>query len=235
MSHPLDGARARIERANKHLRELASLVETYWNAYANGFTVNEHPEVRSRAVITGRLMPPLPIEMALLVSDAIHNFRSALDYVIYELAIHDSGTIQQGTQFIIENSPKSFAERSPRYLKGLTNQHITAVERLQPYNGVQWTKILRDISNPDKHRKLVLVEGAGERLIQVKADTPGSFDGLPGKIFRAVGRDGSDVYVEFHSTGLIQFADGLTVVETLDVLKSQIVDAIQVFQPEFTV
>jgi hypothetical protein len=35
------------------------------------------------------------------------------------------------------------------------------VESFQPYMGVEWTKTLRDISNPDKHRELTVLNKEG--------------------------------------------------------------------------
>jgi hypothetical protein len=42
------------------------------------------------------------------VGEVCYNFRSALDYLIFELAKLDSGVEQGGTQFPIMDSPKDF-------------------------------------------------------------------------------------------------------------------------------
>jgi hypothetical protein len=92
--------------------------------------------------------------------------------IVFELARHDSGGIEQdGTQFIIEDVKsdplkpnRGFDARSKRHLRGLNQAHIDAIESFQPYRGVEWTKTLRDISNPDKHRKLTLLSSIGRSV-----------------------------------------------------------------------
>ena len=130
--------------------------------------------------------PPLPIFLPVIVSDAIYNMRAALDYIVYELARLDSGAVQDGTQFLIEDvkldpehPSRGFDARSKRCLKGLTQAHIAAIEALQPYRGIEWTRTLRDISNPDKHRTLtVLTDRFGDFTITEHGGlhqfTPGS-------------------------------------------------------------
>ena len=89
---------------------------------------------------------PSPI-LPLAVSDAIHNLRAALDYLVYELALHDSRAVQEGTQLPLEcvKSGKApggndigFDAVKSRFLKGVSTDHREAIERLQPYNGVEW-------------------------------------------------------------------------------------------------
>jgi len=96
-----------------------------------------------------------------VISDAVHNLRAALDYIVYELSRFNEGRVVNGTQFLIEdvksdpsNPRHAFDARKGTRLRGLTDHQIRMVEALQPYNGTEWTESLRDISNPDKHRTL---------------------------------------------------------------------------------
>ncbi|MEO7863555.1 MAG: hypothetical protein ABIU05_24580 [Nitrospirales bacterium] len=157
MNHPLIGAYRRIERADKHLREIIAEVEIIRQAQYDSMIVEHDPKTQKAFMNITETIIPMCIVLA--VSDCIHNFRSALDYIIYELAKADSGTVQRDTQFPIESSPEGFRSKVGRYLKGLTSDHINAVETYQPYKEIDWTKTLRDISNPDKHRELTVVEG----------------------------------------------------------------------------
>src|SRR5690349_913881 len=182
--HPLYGAQLRVERADKHLAEAQSLI--------SGFSARcrEHvvPKDDGRGSVYPALptRPDLPVTLPLAVSDAIHNMRAALDYIVFELASHDSGQIQDGTQFLIEdvksdpaNPRRGFDGRKNRCLKGLSSAHVDMVESLQPYKGVEWTKTLRDISNPDKHRMLTVIADdlswytVIARRALTSADTPG--------------------------------------------------------------
>lgn len=92
-----------------------------------------------------------------VVGDIAHNLRSALDYLIYELSLHnvDSKGNLKATQFVVVDTPNDFPNQSNRYLSQLTPQQIDMVEALQPYKGIRWTALIRDLNNLDKHRHLV--------------------------------------------------------------------------------
>jgi hypothetical protein len=99
--HPLDGARKRIERADKHLKDFVAAVEAYAASEAKNITI-EYDEVRNQPNVILAPKSPRPIELALIVSDCIHNLRAALDYLVYELSREDSGDADpSGTQFPI--------------------------------------------------------------------------------------------------------------------------------------
>ena len=179
--HPLDGALKRIERAEKHLQEVVTEIESYRrDNYDRMFIEFDKATDNITVGVTG---PPLiPMCISLAISDCVHNFRSALDYVVYELARYDSGgKIQSGTQFPIENTRSEFIGQRKRRLKGLSNSHVDAIEAYQPYKGVKWTKTLQTISNPDKHRHLIELGGSFEHDMILTGGAPGSFAGLPGK------------------------------------------------------
>ena len=234
MKHPLTGAYKRIERADKHLQEIKSEVEILRQTQYDHMTVEHNPKTQKALVQYSQLIVPWCIVLA--VSDCIHSFRSALDYIIYELAKADSLKVQDGTQFLIEDTPEGFRKKVKRRLKGLTSLHVNAVESYQPYKGVNWTKTLRDISNPDKHRELTVVDSDAMRDFTMKFGNPGSFDGLPGKVFHGAGRGGAfDMHVERKCTISIAFSNELLVIETLDVMKSQVAQTVEFFKPEFKI
>lgn len=86
---------------------------------------------------------------------------------------------KNNSQFLIEDqkvhptrTDRGFDARKHKCLRGLKPAHVDMIEALQPYNGVEWTKTLRDISNPDKHRTLtVLTHERG--LFHITADFHG--------------------------------------------------------------
>lgn len=98
-----------------------------------------------------------PPEIGILVGETVYNLRAALDYLVYELAILDSGHVQEKTQFPIESCESEWESNQDRRLAGLNPTHKALIKCLQPYRECDWTGVLRDISNPDKHRTLTLV------------------------------------------------------------------------------
>ncbi len=159
----LDGARARLLRAQGHLREfqtetqnfLSSTTYTIWSGDLTG-------------TFQGSSDVPPPHLLSILVGETIYNLRAALDYLIYELALLDSGRIRNNTQFPIEDPPKDERDRAawekswddgrthPR-LNGVSDKHKATIRKFQPFERCEWTRTLRHLSNPDKHRRLIAV------------------------------------------------------------------------------
>jgi hypothetical protein len=160
--------------------------------------------------------------------------RAALDYLVYELAILDSGQIIDGTQFPIDDAKKGFDWRVKNgRLRGLTAPHIAAIERLQPYEGCDWTQRLRDLSNPDKHRRLVFQAGNITVKMLGNANRLRFLD-IPGKILRAkLAATGEEVDVKISVEFDVLFADWRPVIETLYGLKTQVASTLNAFKPEF--
>jgi len=191
-----------------------------------------------------------PEQASILVGETIQALRRTLDYLIFELAFLDAGSEQDGTQFPIEGSKDVFWARRKRtklpkgwtpalYLTGVTNGHATAIEGYQPYKGADWSKALQDISNPDKHRRLIFVRGQSSVRITPKPvpkrdrmkrgiDVRRARDG-----FVALWRLSSDVHVKFHITAHVAFEDKTPVMKMLDHVKTEVGRAVDEFRPCF--
>lgn len=109
----------------------------------------------------------------ILVGEIAYNVRSALDSLVYDLAVlgKKAATASSrkkwkdpiGTQFPIEDNPQVFDARVTgtlngksvaKYLDWVPKGAVDAIRALQPFAGCEWTAILREISNQDKHRFL---------------------------------------------------------------------------------
>jgi hypothetical protein len=141
----------------------------------------------------------------------------------------------------IEYEKKSFDRIRPHRLKGLSPSHVTAIESLQPYCECEWTGTLKEISNPDKHRELtkrsyggaVWQEDIGEIRPPVDASAA---DAQVRTIHQVYGPCGTKVDMQLVSSMPIQISvkqDLVPVVQTLQVLQSQVAVAIEAFRPEF--
>ena len=233
-SHPLYGAQLRFERADGHLANADGLIDAFGRACIQ-YIVTEYDVKAGKKRLSLTKTAPLPPMLPLVVSDAIHNLRAAFDYIVYELARHDSGKVQDGTQFIIEdvksdpiNRNRGFDARSKKCLKGLTRLHVDAIEGLQPYQGVEWTKTLRDISDPDKHRELIALEDFGFYTVTVHG-RGGELDGadLPGDEFE----------IDAHNAIFIAPPDRSQppLISTLRRLEAEVTGTIELFKPEFKI
>ena len=159
MARPLRGAYARLTRANVHLRDFKRRAERFNRSHLDHLSYDFNPQTQLAHVHWDKGREP-SAGMSIVVGETIYNLRAALDYLVYELARRDSRSEQNGTQFPIESTPEGFERRCDEtrdrgvFLRGLLPEHKAAIKILQPCCGCNWTKLLADLSNPDKHRKL---------------------------------------------------------------------------------
>jgi hypothetical protein len=168
-SHPLFGCWLKISRAREHRDTLNHEVDA-WSSYS--------PPIR----IAGKFDPTndtwtaylheiqkCPPQWGTLLGDAVHNYRSALDLLIFELAFIDRGGKEPtGTGFPLV-SPENWADPSIQSsVKELTEPHRTLVKASQPdsptQNGLTHPLLLLSgLANDDKHRviqpAITLAEG----------------------------------------------------------------------------
>jgi hypothetical protein len=229
----LESARLRIKRAGKRLEQLEVQVAAYVEANdaaavkVEGYTVS---------VVNWPADPPPDI--AITAGEVVYNLRAALDYLVFELAILGSGEVNLRTQFPIEDKPEVFKARRrpdrrgrPNWLTGVDCAHCAAIEALQPYNGVNWTAFLRNLSNEDKHRTIpVLGYAAAPQVINV-GGTEEEAQALGG--FRMPGDDVSMYYPASVQVLLSAEEPPVPLIKTLEILKSEVSSVIDSFEPEF--
>jgi hypothetical protein len=92
--HPLDGAFQRVDRAQEHFGELQRHVKAFRQTYLETAQIYFDPDPPYHA----RTFPPFKIShppiISIILGEICYNLRSALDYLIFELAQHDSGFSQ---------------------------------------------------------------------------------------------------------------------------------------------
>jgi len=184
----------------------------------------------------------IPLRLSVLIGEFIQALRRSLDYLIYELARLDSGVEQHGTQFPIDDRKDVFwarlapnKKRSMPHLIGIDPKHAVVIERYQPYNGVDWTKALKSISNPDKHRHLTIGNfKTSERvgLPQHRTDQALTItrtrDG-----FTAIWNPDGRVQMQLHFSVFVAFEDETPIYQTLNQIKAEVRNVLEEFRPCF--
>jgi hypothetical protein len=175
-AHALDGARLRLDRARFHMDELDVAFRSY---LADHWETSLHPEV-PEAPWNFRFTREPPHYFGVIIGEAVQNLRSALDYLVYELAIHDRGGSKPRTrtQFPICTTPGNFF-RGREYIRPLLGEHRRRIRKLQPYQSkdpaAHPLAILNRLSNTDKHRLLLTVfnelGGVPDARIDVRTNT----------------------------------------------------------------
>jgi hypothetical protein len=156
MAHPLDGSRAKIERAGDHLEELDAVLSRF--VKDGGFRIVGEPdgdtgEYVFRCYSNRQPYVPPPRRASLLIGDALHNLRSALDYLIWQLAEAPS----KKNQFPICDTPRLFEEQRERHLSTVPKRHWAKIESYQPYKGIDrlGLAMLAKLNDVDKHHLLL--------------------------------------------------------------------------------
>jgi hypothetical protein len=174
------------------------------------------------------------MHIGILTGEIFYNLRTALDYLVFELAKIYSGTEQSGTQFPIMDAKQDFDGRGKTtFLNGVNPTHIACIERLQPYNGCNWTRRLRDYSNADKHRHFVPSRGSSRITVHssLERNDLDQIHGFKRKAPHPLTGRGVDVKV--HIAGDITFADGTPVTEAIKEIETGVADCLADFKPEF--
>jgi hypothetical protein len=109
-----------------------------------------------------------PRVFGLILGEATHNLRSALDHLAWQLANVDGDPPKpKSVQFpIYEKPPKDFL--TLECLNGMREPHRAMLEMLQPYKAddrPQVLEMLSWVSNTDKHRLLHTTASTGEQFV----------------------------------------------------------------------
>jgi len=230
---PLDPAFARIDRAGEHLSELDRHIQEIARKQAHTCIIHFNPNPPYQVLQVG--LPPetyVGMRLPILVGEVCYHLRGALDYLIFELAKLDSGVEQKGTQFPIENCPNRFWGNAPRMLVEINATHVTQIERLQPYNGCNWAALLRDCSNPDKHRHLIPGKGVAGLTVHSSLER-NDLDRITGFERYAPHPTVGNVKVKVHNAISVTFEDGTPVIYALEEIQSEVAKTLRQFNPEF--
>jgi hypothetical protein len=231
----LDQAFERIARATEHFEEPKRAIEPLKFKPKPGGTMQNSSEGKHISVMVFD-HPTIPLRVGTIIGDVCYNLRAALDYLVFNLSALDSGLDHQGTQFPIEDRAKDFRKRveARAILGGMNSRHRAMIEGLQPYKGSKWSKTLKIISNPDKHRALTAT-GVDARVASRSIEGEVSDLGVvSGPVMSTKFADGKpEMHTEVVVTTLILFADETPVVSTLEELKAQVTQVLQAFKSEF--
>lgn len=164
MHQPLDAIRAKVERGEQHTNAVREELRRTFDSDPPGIGFREYADLETQEwVLTITEVDDLPLKVGVLIGDALHNFRSALDQMVFELAFIDTkGREMEKTAFpcstTLDNWRSTYVQNT--LLAGLSKTHRTVIQRLQPYRRWEWPDLppmhpfalLNDLSNDDKHR-----------------------------------------------------------------------------------
>lgn len=162
----LNGCVAKIERGKEHLEALQSEIGSFLEGKPYSI-VSDFKSQPGYCVFRARVNATHPIRWSMLIGDFVHNIRSALDHLVWALALSnrngDESAIlrPKGVGFPISTDAGDFDRRGRPMIADLSSGHAAAIERLQPYHADDAERhalaVLNDLWNTDKHRTIHLV------------------------------------------------------------------------------
>jgi len=183
--NPFLGARLKIKRAERHLRELANAARQL--PMKRGYRFLVGPRVETGKVEIVYLPTPMPLEFAAVIGDATHNIRAAFDFAAVALTIPPIGKGKpEDAYFPTGKDRNEFAYALTRKMKGAPEEALRLVEALEPYKGGRFgLRALHELDNLDKH-KLLIPSVAQLRIDRLEAFFRGEPRSLSGADFRSV-------------------------------------------------
>lgn len=167
MAHPLDGIREKIKRANEHIRNLDAEITPYLDGADHTLTATvRYDASKGDHVRDWRISgSPLPERFSVIIGEVIHQLRSSLDHLVWQLVIaHGTEKTTNDLEFPIFREPGKYPAAARRKIKGVGPTAAKLIEGLQPYHAIGNIEdhpllIAHNLDIIDKHQLLIIVAG----------------------------------------------------------------------------
>jgi hypothetical protein len=155
---PFSGSRLKLKRANHHINQLNTVLNDFRKLRPYRLVVEGDREPTTYHALTLRVRKNLPEPVPLIIGDAIHNLRSALDHALCDAIRKRGGKISKQTQFpIIEGDDLEGAIKN-RGVDQAGPEILDVVRDLKPSKaGNRELWMVHDFDIDDKHKLLLPV------------------------------------------------------------------------------
>ena len=161
MAIDFSGPRLKIERAEKHIQDLDAAIRTFCDSEET-YTLapKDYPEI-SHVGLQVDYVRPIPDCIALGIGDAVHNLRSSLDHLAWQLVETGGGKPGKDTYFPICQSPQQYTSAIGKGEIGKmrigTHKILEAVQPYPTRDQTLW--YIHDLDRIDKHRLILTIVG----------------------------------------------------------------------------
>jgi hypothetical protein len=180
--------RVKVERAKKHLRDLEDEIVVNRDQCSSVFIENSDsipsgPQQLTTPLFPARI-PRLPWNAIATAGDLVHNLRSALDHLAYQLAtVGTPGTEpSRRVEFPIAKDVATYESEKAKKIQGMKPEVVKAIDDLQPYKGGRNGDLLwriHELDNLNKHRThftvahdyILYADWIGDYLVRGKPQT----------------------------------------------------------------
>ena len=166
----LDGCWTKLRRADEHLVVLAEELRQFFESGPYQTIITRENDSPWHSLRLQILHPP-PLRWGAIVGDFVHNTRSALDHLVWQLVRVNGQEPGRWNDFPIYTDKEAFQNRvvTPRLkhscgqksgqLGGVDNRSVEMIRDVQPFNrkdkpDLHQLSVLNELWNIDKHRML---------------------------------------------------------------------------------
>jgi hypothetical protein len=167
MTLDLSGPIAKLDRAELHLDALTNEVRQEIELNGQRMETRYNPIDESLSSIFKEGQPVPRSKWGLILGDAVHNLRSALDHLVAVMVADTGNKVHRTHQFPIFDQPSDWQSKvvkPPKNRRGFLDfigaAHVAVIEEVQPYQpatGLKTLATVRDFSNTDKHTLIHVV------------------------------------------------------------------------------
>jgi hypothetical protein len=159
----LSGPLKKIERAKKHVNDLNRQITEYLAAEPLRLRIRQRDNPPSRLIYIDA-KPAIPNDFPLIVGDAVHNLRSAIDHICWGM-VGDKAKNPRSVGFpFVELEERLSSAIATRQMNVAPKNVVDEIHALQPYpSGNKYFHAVKALDERDKHHVLLIV-GYGVEL-----------------------------------------------------------------------
>lgn len=161
---------AKVKRADKHIIDLGHAVAAFLDSKPYKVGSKNHPALEDATTFFVEKAIAIPANIPIVAGDAIHNLRSALDHLAWQLVEASGSTAGTWTGFPIYDPSKFSTHKKEvaffeRKVQGMRPEIVDAIRRENPYKGGNHTLwAIHDLNIVDKHHLLLATGFASPRF-----------------------------------------------------------------------
>ena len=159
----LAGINAKLHRAEEQINKITDVAHKLCNDVEQGIVREVRQDLGQQVWLYPGPPPTVLVEWSVILGEILHNLRSALDHLVWQLVLANGQTPGRHNKFPIFADHDKWLQEKVKFLKGVSIRHEAMVGHLQPYTGgislpfdVSMLKVLDELNNIEKHRHLIL-------------------------------------------------------------------------------
>ena len=168
--HPLEGVALKLNRANYHLLELDQAINDFLEREPYSISYDRKSN-GSRHIYRVHVHEEPPLAFGVIIGDCLQNMRSALDQLVWQLALRAGKrqTPSRQTAFPMCKAREEFRSKAAAgRVADLSADDRAKIERMQPYYVREpkqhWLWHLNELARVDRHRILHPVGGVQDTI-----------------------------------------------------------------------